>query len=234
MIFLAGIASFLSPCVLPLVPAYVSYMAGESVAGDERVPPAKWPAWVLSVFFAFGFSVVFITLGASASVLGQVLLEYRWETNLIGGAVIVLFGLFMTGMLRSPWLERDLRIHVSLDMGRPWPAFILGLAFGFGWTPCIGPILGAILTASAVTATLSQGVMLLGVYALGLSLPFLAAAAFAQALLKRLRDLRRIGRIVHLVAGVTLIVTGIAIMTGYLSAFGFWLLRTFPVFSALG
>jgi cytochrome c-type biogenesis protein len=235
-IFLAGVISFFSPCVLPLVPAYISYITGESVADTNNGQPiyARLPALALSLFFVLGFSVVFIVLGASASVLGQSLLKYRYETNIIGGAIIIVFGLFMTGLIKLPHLHRDTRFHVSLDGGGPVSAFVLGLAFGFGWTPCIGPVLGAILAASAVTATLNQGIALLSVYALGLSLPFLAAALFADKFLIRLKGMRRMGRTLHIVAGVILIVTGIAMITGYLSTFGFWLLKTFPVFSTIG
>ncbi len=235
-IFLAGVVSFFSPCVLPLVPAYVSYITGESVTDParDRTVSARLPALILSSFFVLGFSVVFVVLGASASALGESLLKYRYETNIAGGAIIIVFGLFMTGLIKLPYLHRDTRFHVNLDGGGPVSAFVLGLAFGFGWTPCIGPVLGAILAASAVAATLNQGIALLAVYALGLSLPFLAAALFADQFLRRLRAMRRIGKTLHIVAGVILVLTGIAMITGYLSAFGFWLLRTFPVFSTIG
>ncbi len=234
-IFLAGVVSFFSPCVLPLVPAYVSYITGESIDGSGNgAVSARLPALIMSLFFVLGFSVVFIVLGASASALGESLLKYRYETNIAGGAIITVFGLFMTGLIKLPYLQRDTRFHLNVDGGGPISAFVLGLAFGFGWTPCIGPILGAILAASAVAATLNQGIALLAVYALGLSLPFLAAAVFADRFLIRLRSMRRMGKTLHIVAGVIMIITGIAMITGYLSAFGFWLLQTFPVFSTIG
>ncbi len=235
-VFLAGVVSFLSPCVLPLVPAYVSYITGESLADMSREQQfhARLSALSLSLFFVLGFSAVFIVLGASASMLGQSLLEYRYEINIVGGAIIMVFGLFMSGLIKAPFLYRDTRFNVKLDGGGPVSTFVLGLAFGFGWTPCIGPILGTILSASAVAATLNQGIALLGVYALGLSLPFLAAAFFAGKFLSRLKLMRRMSNTLHIVAGVIMIATGIAMITGYLSAFGFWLLNTFPVFSAVG
>ncbi len=235
-IFIAGVISFFSPCVLPLVPAYISYITGESVtdAPNGQSLAARLPALALSLFFVLGFSVVFIVLGASASVLGQTMLKYRYETNIVGGAIIIVFGLFMTGLIRLPHLHRDTRFHVSLNGGGPVSAFVLGLAFGFGWTPCIGPVLGAILAASAVAATLNQGIALLSVYALGLSLPFLAAALFAEKFLAKLKSMRRMGKTLHIVAGVILVVTGIAMITGYLSTFGFWMLKTFPIFSTIG
>ncbi len=235
-VFLAGVISFLSPCVLPLVPAYVSYITGESLADMSRGQQlrTRLSALSLSLFFVLGFSAVFIVLGASASMLGQSLLQYRYEINIIGGAIIIVFGLFMTGLLKVPFLYRDTRFHVNLDGGRPVSTFVLGLAFGFGWTPCIGPILGTILSASAVAATLNQGIALLSVYALGLSLPFLAAALFAEKFLSQLEWMRRMSKVLHIVAGVILMATGVAMITGYLSAFGFWMLNTFPVFSAIG
>jgi cytochrome c-type biogenesis protein len=235
-VFLAGVVSFLSPCVLPLVPAYVSYITGESLAGMSRGQQlhARLSALSLSLFFVLGFSTVFIILGASASMLGQSLLQYRYEINIVGGTVIIVFGLFMTGLIKVPFLYRDTRFQVKSNGGGPGSTFVLGLAFGFGWTPCIGPILGTILSVSAVAATLNQGIALLGVYALGLSLPFLAAALFADKFLSRLKRMRRMGNTLHIVAGVIMIATGIAMITGYLSSFGFWLLNTFPVFSVIG
>ena len=169
--FAVGVVSFVSPCVLPLVPAYVSYVAGQPLDMKRKRPKAgeRLAALTLSAFFVLGFSAVFVTFGASATFLGRLLLQYRYEANLIGGAVVILFGLLMLGMTSGlPWLMRDFRFHPHLGGGRPLPAFVLGLAFGFGWTPCIGPILGAILTVSAVQTTPSTGVGLLATYAAGL------------------------------------------------------------------
>ncbi len=235
-VFFAGVISFLSPCVLPLVPAYISYIAGESV-GDTagaRGIPTRLSILGLSLFFVFGFSTVFILLGASASTLGQWLLQYRYETGIVCGLIIIIFGLFMTGVIKLPHLQRDTRFQINVEGGRPLSAYLLGLAFGFGWTPCIGPVLGTVLAASAYSATLSKGMALLSIYALGLSMPFLAAAFFTEELATRLKNMRRFGRTLHLVAGIVLIITGITMITGQLSAFGFWLLRTFPVFSTVG
>src|SRR3546814_710726 len=164
--FAAGAISFLSPCVLPLVPGYVSYVAGESLNGVEtpQGSAAKLPALGLSSLFVLGFSTVFVVLGASATALGQLLLQYRYETNIVGGAIIIAFGLFMTGLLNLRWLHREFRFHANIPGGRPVGAYVLGLAFAFGWKPCIGPVLGAILTVSAATATVSQGIALLTVY----------------------------------------------------------------------
>lgn len=159
---LAGAISFVSPCVLPLVPGYVSYIAGRSV--DGAVAPGRGQVVWLSLCFVLGFSTIFMLLGASATALGQSLLRWRYELNILGGGIIILFGLFMLGAARIQAMERDFRFHLDLPGGRPVASYVLGLAFGFGWTPCIGPILGAILTASATSATIGQGVALLAIY----------------------------------------------------------------------
>jgi len=234
--FGAGIVSFLSPCVLPLVPGYVSYVAGQSFDGraSEAAPPKTLAALRLSVFFVLGFSTVFVILGASATALGQLFLSYRYEANLTAGAVVIVFGLLMMGLIRWPWLQQDFRLHLDLPGGRPLAAYVLGLAFAFGWTPCIGPVLGAILTTSAVSATVSQGMVLLSVYSLGLGLPFLAAAAFTDGLFGRLRILGRAGRFLQIGAGSVVVGMGLAMITGQLTAFSYWLLQTFPAFARIG
>ncbi|MGH9783720.1 MAG: cytochrome c biogenesis CcdA family protein [Terriglobia bacterium] len=235
--FAAGLISFVSPCVLPLVPAYVSYVAGQPLREEARRPDARerLAALSLSAFFVLGFSAVFVTLGASATLLGRLLLQYRYEANIIGGSIVVVFGLLMVTMARGmPWLQRDFRFHPRLVGGAPLPAFVLGLAFGFGWTPCIGPILGAILMVSAVQTTVSGGVALLAFYAAGLGLPFLLAALFTRELAGRLRGLRRFGTVLQIAAGLILVAMGIAMITGQLSAFAFWLLRTFPALGRIG
>ena len=234
--FGAGIVSFLSPCVLPLVPGYVSYVAGQSFDGraSEAAPPKTLAALRLSVFFVLGFSTVFVILGASATALGQLFLSYRYEANLTAGAVVIVFGLLMMGLIRWPWLQQDFRLHLDLPGGRPVAAYVLGLAFAFGWTPCIGPVLGAILTTSAVSATVSQGMVLLSVYSLGLGLPFLAAAAFTDGLFGRLRILGRAGRFLQIGAGSVVVGMGLAMITGQLTAFSYWLLQTFPAFARIG
>ena len=233
--FAAGMISFLSPCVLPLVPGYVSYVAGQSlVQGHAIGARERLSALALSALFVLGFSTVFVILGASATMLGQWLLAYRYEANLAGGTVVVVFGLVMIGLVRWSWFERDLRFHPHLRRGRPIAAYLLGLAFAFGWTPCIGPVLGAILTASAVGATAQKGVALLAVYSLGLGLPFLIAALFTHALASRLKALGRLGRSLQASAGVVMVGMGAAMATGKLSDFSYWLLETFPAFSRIG
>ena len=194
----------------------------------------RLPALGLSVCFVLGFSTVFVILGASASALGQLLLAYRYEANIFGGAIIIVFGLFMTGLLRLGWLERDLRFGANVTGGRPIGAYVLGVAFGFGWTPCIGPVLGTVLTLSAAAATLTDGMSLLAVYSLGLGVPFLLAAVFTAHFTDRLRSMRRAGRVLQIAAGVVMIALGIAMITGQLTVFAYWMLRTFPALGRIG
>ncbi|MEL0108328.1 MAG: cytochrome c biogenesis protein CcdA [Rhodospirillaceae bacterium] len=234
--FVAGTISFLSPCVLPLVPGYVSYIAGHSISRQPTGNAAvlRLPALGLSSCFVLGFSTVFILLGASATALGRLIFAYRYELNIVGGVIIIVFGLFIIGLVRSNWLQRELRFHLSVPGGRPVSAYVLGLAFAFGWTPCIGPILGAILTVSAATATITQGITLLAIYSLGLGLPFLLAAVFTDSLTAKLKSIGRVGRILQVAAGIVLVVMGIAMMMGYLSTFSYWLLETFPIIGYIG
>ena len=232
--FLAGAISFLSPCVLPVVPGYVSYVAGQGGrAAQDAHHRAR--ALALSAFFVLGFGAVFVALGASATALGSFFLRYRFEANLVGGIVVIAFGLLMLGALRFlPWFSRDFRVHPRLAGGHPAAAFILGVAFGFGWTPCIGPILGAILTVTAVQGSIRGGVGLLVAYAAGLGVPFLLAAAFTRELIDRMKALRRIGRPLQYVAGAIMVLFGVAMITGRVTTFSYWLLEKFPVLGRIG
>lgn len=234
--FAAGTVSFLSPCVLPLVPGYVSYVAGHTVTHShhEKQIAQRLSALALSLCFVLGFSTVFVILGASATALGQLLVRYQYETNIAGGIIVMVFGLFMTGVIKLPWLEHDVRFHGTIRGSRPLAAYLVGLAFGFGWSPCIGPVLGAILTVSAASATVSSGIALLSAYSLGLGVPFLATAMFTSAFLKRLKAMRRIGRPLQVGAGIIMIIMGLAMVTGQLSVFALWLLNTFPIFTRMG
>lgn len=230
--FAAGIISFLSPCVLPLVPGYVSYIAGQSAQRVHARASARLAALGMSAFFVAGFATVFIAFGASATALGQLFARYRYELNVAGGVVIVLFGLLMLGMLRwAPWLQRDFRFHPRIVGGSPVTAYVLGLAFGFGWTPCIGPVLGAILMVSAAGGS---GVALLAAYALGLGVPFLAAALLLDRATRLTRRARKLGVTLQLVGGAVLVVFGVAMITGYVSVFAFWLLEAFPALGRIG
>jgi cytochrome c-type biogenesis protein len=232
--FLAGVISFLSPCVLPLVPGYLSYVAGTSLEELRDRAESRLKALGFALCFVLGFSAVFVALGASATALGGLLLQYKTELSLLAGALILLFGLHLAGVLPLGWLQREARVHLDVPGGRAAGAFLMGLAFAFGWTPCIGPVLGAILTMSASTADIGAGTALLAVYSLGLGLPFLAAALFTDVLLARLRSLSRAGRNLQRAAGAALAVVGVLILTGRLEAMAYWLLETFPALARVG
>lgn len=233
--FLAGLVSFLSPCVLPLVPGYVSYVAGQSL--DQMKTPgmsrARLSALALSGAFVLGFTMVFIVLGASATVLGQLFQSYRAEADIVAGTIVTVFGLHLTGVLRFNILNREFRLPNLGSEGTLIGAFVLGAAFAFGWTPCIGPILGAILTLSAAASTVGGGVALLAVYSLGLAIPFLLVAAFTGRFTARLKAIGRAGRILQGVSGGVLILVGVAMATGNLSPLGTWMLNAFPIFQEI-
>ncbi|MEQ8901817.1 MAG: cytochrome c biogenesis protein CcdA [Roseovarius sp.] len=234
--FLAGAISFLSPCVLPLVPGYVSYIAGQPDLRTKRSVGlrARANALGLSACFVFGFSTIFVALGAGASALGSLLLTWRTELNYLGGAIIILFGLVMLGVFRLDAFSRDTRFTLDIPGGRPLGAYVLGLAFAFGWTPCIGPILGAILTLSSTSGGMSDGIWLLSIYSAGLGVPFLLAALFTDAIAARVRQIGKAGRWLYKGAGLAMIIMGVAIMTGQLSRFAYWLLGTFPFLASIG
>lgn len=232
--FAAGVISFLSPCVLPLVPGYVSFVAGSSLEEMREGQASRLQALGLALTFVLGFSVVFVALGISASMLGNLLLSYRYELGLIAGVVVILFGLHMIGLTPLRLMDREARFHLDVPGGRGLSAFLLGLAFAFGWTPCIGPVLGAILTLGASTADAGKGAVLLAVYSAGLGLPFLLAAQFTGSLLKRLRSLGRLGRNLQIGAGVLLCIMGLLMVTGQLEMIAYWLLETFPALAEIG
>src|SRR5260370_6179121 len=194
--FAEGTISSLSPCVLPLVPGYVSYIAGQSIASRATTKSAmlRFHAVALSLCFVLGFSTIFVILGASATALGQLLISYRYELNFVGGAIVIGFGLFTLGMLRPSWLQREMRPDAAIARGRPGGAYLLGMAFAFGWSPCIGPILGTILTVGAASATVGKGAALLATYSLRLGVPFVVAAAVTDGLLAKLKAIGRVGR----------------------------------------
>ncbi len=232
--FLGGAISFLSPCVLPLAPGYVSYIAGQpaTASGEVRSIGERARSVILSLWFVLGFSTVFVALGAGASLLGGMLLRWKYELGLAGGALIILFGLVMMGAIRIPAMMRDTRMNVSAKGGNPLGAYLLGLAFAFGWTPCIGPVLGSILAVSATSG--ADGVALLAIYSAGLGLPFLLIALFTNEIAGRLKRVGAVGRWLYRVSGGLMVLMGIGVMTGQISRLAFWLLETFPVLGTIG
>jgi cytochrome c-type biogenesis protein len=232
--FAAGVISFLSPCVLPLVPGYLSYVTGTALDELRDDARSRRRGLGLAALFVLGFSLVFIAFGASATALGSLLLAWKTELGWAAGALIILFGLHMLGVLPIGWLEREARLQVDPERGRALGALALGAAFAFGWTPCIGPVLGAILTLGASTANVGQGTTLLAVYSAGLGVPFLLAALFTDRLLGALKRLGRLGRSLQRAAGALLVAMGLMMATGQLERLGFWLIETFPILARIG
>jgi cytochrome c-type biogenesis protein len=223
--FLAGIVSFLSPCVLPLVPGYVSLISGTTVDGlQERDRSVFGRVMLSSVMFILGFSIVFILLGAVATTLGQVTRQYYRLLSQVAGVVIIIFGLHLTGIWKIKALYSDKRMHSIKGGSTPWGAFVVGFAFAFGWTPCIGPILATILTFAAAEQTVAKGTLLLAVYSLGLAVPFLLTSIGIDRFLKFYARFRRHLHAIEVVSGVLLIAIGLLILShrftmlsGYLS-----------------
>ena len=231
----AGTLSFLSPCVLPLVPPYLTYIAGTTVEdlSAEGIPATRRDVALAAILFVAGFSTVFVALGATASVFGQVIRAHLDVLSLLAGAAIIVMGLHFLGVFRLALLYREARVNVDKPVGR-WGAYVMGLAFAFGWTPCIGPILAAILAVAGSEDTVGKGALLLAVYSAGLGLPFLVAALAVEPFVRFLARFKRHFGIVERVVGVALVVTGIAFLTGGMQDFSFWLLETFPALSKLG
>jgi cytochrome c-type biogenesis protein len=218
--FVAGLLSFLSPCVLPLVPSYLAYVGGS--AGARRGAALR-----SSLFFVLGFSLVFVGLGASASLLGELLSAYRRELTVAGGVLIIFFGVVMLGV-RLPFLQRDARLRFSGETRTPVGAVLLGMAFAAGWTPCIGPVLGATLTLAGTSGSLRQGVALLAVYALGLALPFVLAAVMLESFTRFSSRFRHLLPWVERLSGVILVVAGVMLLSGSYTALNGTLIRYTP------
>ena len=232
----AGLLSFLSPCVLPLVPPYLVYLAGTSLerfADAETAPRVRWDTVGAAALFVAGFSTVFVALGASASVFGSLIRAYADKLALVAGVVIIIMGLHFLGVTRLALLYREKRVTVPKPVGL-WGAYVMGLAFAFGWTPCIGPILAVILAIAASEATVTKGAGLLAVYSLGLGIPFLAAAFAVEPFAKFLARFRGYLPVVEKTMGALLVLTGIAFLTGFVSEASYWLLEAFPVLGRIG
>ncbi len=224
--FGGGLVSCLSPCVLPLVPGYVAWVAGSDLATAQA---QRWRALRLAGFFVLGFGLVFVLLGLGATAIGGALRRWSYELGIVAGLLIAAMGLVQMGLLRLTPLMRDLRFRAPAEGGGPVSATLIGIAFGFGWTPCIGPVLAGVLAAAALTP--GAGVALLVAYALGLGVPFLLAAFYLPAAMGRVR---RLGRILQIVSGVVMLAAGIAIATGEMSRFAIWILEVFPWLIRLG
>lgn len=233
---IAGLVSFLSPCVLPLVPPYLVFLAGTSLerfADKEPEPRVKRETVLAAALFVLGFSTVFVALGASASVIGSLIRAYSGPLATVAGIVIIIMGLHFLGVTPIALLHRQKRLDVAKPVGL-WGAYVIGLAFAFGWTPCIGPILAAILAVAASEQTVTKGASLLAVYSLGLGIPFVIAAFAIEPFAAFLSRFRNYLHRVEQAMGALLVLTGIAFLTGSITQMSVWLLETFPVLGKIG
>lgn len=230
----AGILSFLSPCVLPIVPPYLAYMSGVTLGDLSDESKGRARAVVPALFFVLGLSTVFLFLGFAASAAGRMLLQYQSYFNAVAGIVVMIFGAHFVGVYRIGLLDREARVDVGDKGGTSLGAYVLGLAFAFGWTPCIGPQLGAILSLAASEASIARGTFLLGVYAVGLGVPFLLVAIFLPRLTGLMTWMKRHMEQIERIMGLLLWTIGLLMLTGGFSAFSYWLLETFPALAVLG
>lgn len=232
----AGVISFLSPCVLPLVPPYLIYLTGatiEHVANDEEQTASKRAVMLSALIFVLGFSTVFVALGASASLIGGLIRAWSAQLSIIAGIAIILMGLHFLGLTRIGFLMREGRLPIPEPVGL-WGAYVMGLAFAFGWTPCIGPILAAILSVAASETTVTKGAGLLAVYSAGLGIPFLVAAFMVEQFSSVLARMKKHLATVERTMGVLMILVGIGFLTGAVSDVSIWLLETFPALQNFG
>jgi cytochrome c-type biogenesis protein len=233
---IAGLVSFLSPCVLPLVPPYLVYLAGtslERLTDDDPETGSQVQTTFAALLFVLGFSTVFVGLGAGASAFGSLLRSWSYELGIAAGIAIIIMGLHFLGFTRIGFLVREKRAEMVQPVGL-WGAYVMGLAFAFGWTPCIGPILATILAVAASEATVTKGASLLAVYSAGLGIPFLLAAFAVQPFARFLTRFRSKLKYMERVMGGLLVLTGIAFLTGAVSFMSFWLLEMFPALGAIG
>jgi len=228
--FGAGLISFLSPCVLPLIPGYVSFVSGKSL--NDILENGKISISSL-ILFCLGFSTVFILFGATASIIGQIFLQNSEILRITAGLVIIIFSLQLLGIINISFLNFEKRYNSKTSKNIFFP-FVIGLAFGFGWTPCIGPILGSILALAAMEETLLKAITLLSFYSLGLSIPFVLSGYLIQRFLAFSKNIRKNINIISKVGGIILLITGLLILTNQLQTLGFYILNTFPVLQQFG
>ncbi len=228
--FGAGLISFLSPCVLPLIPGYVSFISGQSL---QELLSSKRINFLPLILFCLGFSTVFIILGASASFLGQTLLQNSEILRIIAGIVIIIFSLQLVGLINIGYLNLEKRFEAKNSQNIFFP-YVIGLAFGFGWTPCIGPILGSILALASIEETLSRAILLLSFYSLGLAIPFVLSGYLIQKFLLFSKNFKRNINLISKIGGIILLITGILILTNQLQAIGFYIIKIFPFMQNFG
>ena len=229
--FGAGFISFLSPCVLPLIPGYISYISGQNL---DEIVKNKQKILTKTIIFSLGFSLVFISFGATASYLGSFLINYSDTFRIIAGLIIIIFSLQIMGVLKLNLLNKEKRFYTKNYSKNLFFPFVVGTAFAFGWTPCIGPVLGSILTLAAVETSITQGVMLLSFYSLGLAVPFILSGYGITKFLSVSKNLKSKMRTISLIGGSVLLITGILILTNVLQIVGFYLLEIFPFLENFG
>jgi len=228
--FSAGLISFLSPCVLPLIPGYISYITGSSL---NELIEKKNVNLIPIILFAVGFSIVFIIFGAASTFLGQVLLENSYELRIVAGFVIIIFSLHILGLINLKFLNYEKRIQIN-ENNNFYSPILIGMAFAFGWTPCIGPILGSILALAATEESMSKGISLLILYSLGLALPFILSGYLIQKFLIFSKNFKKNITLISKIGGIILLITGILILTNQLQALGYYLLNIFPFLQNFG
>lgn len=230
--FLAGIISFLSPCVLPLIPGYISFINGTTLEGLED--KKKNFIFRETLLFSVGFSIVFISLGATATMFGSLMLEYSRIFTFIVGVIIIFFSLNMIGLLQFRLMNQELKYHFHNQITKPYMSLLVGIGFGFGWSPCIGPILGSVLALASLETTLMKGIILLSIYSIGLAIPFILSGLFITKFLVFSKKTRMHIVKIQKISGYILLVTGVLIVTGKLQTLGFYLLDWFPFLAKLG
>ena len=226
----AGLISFLSPCVLPLIPGYISYISGQSL---NELTASKKVNLIPLLLFSLGFSFVFIVFGASASALGKILLQNYNQLRIVAGLIIIIFSLQLIGIINIKILNYEKKYYTKKST-KPLFTFIVGMVFGFGWTPCIGPILGSILALAATEETISKAILLLCCYSLGLAIPFILSGYLIQKFLIFSKNFKKNINLVSKVGGVILLITGISILTNKLQAFGYYIFNIFPFLQNFG
>ena len=230
--FLAGFISFLSPCVLPLIPGYISYISGTSF--DKLIEKKNNLIVVKTIFFALGFSLVFIALGSTASLIGNFFLINSEIFRIIAGLIIIFFSLQLLEIINFKFMNKDIRIFTNQYNHSLFFPLLVGAAFGFGWTPCIGPILGSILALAAIEESINKSILLLSSYSLGLAIPFIISGILINKFLFFSKKIKKYTLIISKVGGIILLVTGIAILTGQLEIFGFFIFEYFPSLGKIG
>jgi len=229
--FSAGFISFLSPCVLPLIPGYISYISGQTL--DEIIEDKKL-VLLKTIFFSVGFSIVFVSFGITASFIGKFLINYSNQLRIIAGLIIILFSLQLIGLINLKILNSEARFFTKNYRNNSIFPVIVGMAFGFGWTPCIGPILGSILALAAIEENIGKGILLLSFYSLGLAIPFIISGVIIDKFLFFSKSFRKYISTITKVGGAILLLTGIAILTGQLQVLGFFILEYFPSLGNIG